>query len=114
MREAIGGGMSELLVAVVRDVHVDPVLEALTQAGHRATGLRSFGGFFRQDSSTLILAVEDEERQDVIDIFERICVGEEVEVPLFLQDRIQDWREATVQHAGATIFILPLAGIVRT
>ena len=106
--------MSELLVAVVRDIHVDPVLEALTDAGHRATGVRSFGGFFRQDSSTLFVAVEDDERQDVIDIFERICTGEEVEVPLFLQDRIQDWRAATVQYAGATIFIVPLAGIVRT
>lgn len=106
--------MSELLIAVVRDVHVDPVLEALTDAGHRATGLRSFGGFFRHDSSTLLIAVEEAQRQDVIDIFERICVGEEVEVPLFLQERIQDWRAVTVQHAGATIFIVPLSGVVRT
>ncbi len=106
--------MSELLVAVVRDVHVDPVLEALTDAGHRATGFRSFGGFFRQDSSTLLVAVEDDERQDVVDIFERVCSGEEVEEPLFLQERIQDWRAKTVQYAGATIFVVPLTGIVRT
>jgi len=106
--------MSQLLIAVVREHHVDAAIEALVAAGHRVTGLRSFGGFLREDSRTLVLAVEDERVQGVLDIFQRTCEGEEVEVPLVLMERLRDWREATVQHAGATIFIVPLNGIVRT
>jgi uncharacterized protein YaaQ len=106
--------VTKLLVAVVREPYVDPVLEALIAEGHRVTGLRSFGGFLREDNRTLVLAVEDSQRQEVIDIFARVCVSGEVEVPLFVSERLSDWREATVRHAGATIFVLPLEEIIRT
>jgi uncharacterized protein YaaQ len=106
--------MSQLLIAVLRTNHVDAAIEALVEGGFRVTGFQSFGGFLREDSRTLLLAVDDERVQDALDIFQRTCEGEEVEVPLVLMERLKDWREATVQHAGATIFIVPLNGIVRT
>lgn len=106
--------MSELLVAVVRKGHVDGVIEALVAEGHRVTGLSSFGGFLREESRTLFLAVKEEDRQAIIDIFARECAGADVEVPLFVSERLSDWRAATVHHAGATIFVLPLSAIVRT
>jgi uncharacterized protein YaaQ len=106
--------MSQLLIAVVRANHVDAAIDALVEAGYRVTGLQSFGGFLREDSRTLMLAVEDDRVQQALDVFQRTCEGEEVEIPLVLMERLRDWREATVQHAGATIFIVPLSGIVRT
>lgn len=106
--------MSELLIAVVRKGQVDGVIEALVAEGHRVTGLHSFGGFLREDSRTLLLAVDEADRQAVVDIFERECAGAEVEVPLFVSERLSDWRAQTVHHAGATIFVLPLAAVVRT
>jgi uncharacterized protein YaaQ len=106
--------MSELLIAVVRESQADAVLQALTDEGHRVTVLKSFGGFLRQDSSTMLLAIEEGQRDEVVEIFERHASGEEVAVPLFLQERLDDWRAKTVTHAGATIFIVSLAGVVRT
>lgn len=106
--------MSLLLVAVVRDDHVDGALDALHEANHRATVLHSMGGFLRQDNSTLLVAIEDHQEAEVVEIFERTCQGEEVEVPLVLLERLKDWRASVVQHAGATIFVVPLKGIVRT
>ena len=106
--------MSELLVAVVRNDHVDSALEALHQAGQRATVVPSMGGFLRETNSTLLVAIEDDQEAAVLDIFARTCLGEEVEVPLVLLERLKDWRETVVQHAGATIFIIPLKGITRT
>ena len=106
--------MSELLIAVVRETNVDAVVDALVADGHRVTGLQSFGGFLREDSRTLLVAVEPDERPAVLEIFARLCRGTEVEVPLFTRERLKDWRAATVHHAGATIFIVPLAGTVRT
>ena len=106
--------MSELLIAVVRETHVDAVLEALVAGGHRVTGMPSFGGFLREDSRTLFVAIEQDQREAVVEIFARLCAGAEVEVPLFLRERLADWRLTTVHHAGATIFIVPLAGVIRT
>jgi uncharacterized protein YaaQ len=106
--------MSELLIAVVRETHVDAVLHALVADGHRVTGLPSFGGFLREDSRTLFVAIEQDQRQTVLEIFGRLCAGTEVEVPLYLRERLTDWRSTTVHHAGATIFIVPLAAVVRT
>ena len=106
--------MSELLIAVVREGNVSEVLDALVQAGHRATAFQTLGGFLREENRTVMLAVEEEQRQQVIEIFARICHGEEVEVPLVVIGRLADWRASTVHHGGATIFIVPLADIVRT
>ncbi len=106
--------MSLLLVAVVRDDHVDAALDALHEADYRATVVHSMGGFLRQENSTLLVAIEDDQEAEVITIFERTCMSEEVEVPLVLLERLKDWRASVVQHAGATIFILPLKGIVKT
>jgi uncharacterized protein YaaQ len=105
--------MSKLLIAVVREPNVDPLLDRLIAAGQRVTVVTSFGGFLRADSKTLVLAVEDDELDRVIDVFSQTR-GEEVEVPLVVTERLVDWRAATVHHAGATIFILPLERIVRT
>ncbi len=60
------------------------------------------------------IAIEDHQEAEVVEIFERTCQGEEVEVPLVLLERLKDWRASVVQHAGATIFVVPLKGIVRT
>lgn len=106
--------MSLLLVAVVRDDHVDGALNALHESNYRATVFHSMGGFLRQDNSTLLVAIEERQEAEVIAIFERTCQGEEVEVPLVLLDRLKDWQASVVQHAGATIFIVPLKGIHRT
>lgn len=106
--------MSLLLVAVVRDNHVDGAVDALHEAGHRATIVPSIGGFLREQNSTLLVAIEDEQEAAVLDVFARSCPGEEVEVPLVLLGRLKDWRASVVQHAGATIFIVPLKGITRT
>jgi len=106
--------MSLLMIAVVREPFVEPVLDALLKDGHRVTGLRSFGGFLKEDSRTLLLAVEDAKRQAVIDIFTRVGIAEDVEVPLFVSERLSDWRASTVHHAGATIFVVPLSEIIRT
>jgi uncharacterized protein YaaQ len=105
--------MSKLLVAVVREVNVDPLLAALIADGRRVTVVPSYGGFLREDSRCLLLAVADDQVANVLEIFGRMS-GEDVEVPLFVRERLVDWRATTVHYAGATIFILPLDGIVQT
>jgi uncharacterized protein YaaQ len=105
--------MSKLLIAFVHHDDAEPAAEALRAARHRFTVLPSVGGFLGTDNATFVFGVEDEAEREVIEIFERVCHGREVDVPLVLLERLADWHATTVAHAGATILVADLARIVR-
>ncbi len=104
----------KLLIAFVHASDVGPVSEALRTSGHRFTRLPSVGGFIGEESATFVLAVEDDHVDDVVRAFERSAEAREVEVPLDLRGRLEDWRAATVRHGGATVLIGGLERVVRT
>jgi uncharacterized protein YaaQ len=105
--------LGKLLIAFVHHDDAEPVSEALRAAGHRFTLLPSVGGFLGTENATFVFGVEDDAEQEVIDVFERVCHGRDVAVPLVLLDRLADWKARTVAHAGATILVADLARIVR-
>jgi uncharacterized protein YaaQ len=105
--------MGKLLIAFVHHDDADPVSEALRAEGHRFTSLPSVGGFLGAGNATFIFGVEDEAEPQILEIFERICHGREVEIPLVLTERLADWQARTVAHGGATILVADLARIVR-
>jgi uncharacterized protein YaaQ len=105
--------MSKLMIAFVHNDDAEAVSEALRSAGHRFTLLPSVGGFLGTDNATFVFGVDDDAEQPVIDVFERVCHGRNVAVPLVLLDRLADWKARTVTHGGATILVADLERIVR-
>ncbi len=103
----------KLLVAIVQLDDADRVAEALRSAGHRFTRLASTGGFLETPNVTLVLAVKDESLGDVVGLFRANCAGREVELPLVLTERLQDWRERVVSYSGATILVVDLEDLIR-
>jgi uncharacterized protein YaaQ len=104
----------KLLIAFVHASDVVPVSEDLRAGGRRFTRIPSIGGFLEEDSATFVLAVEDADVDGVLGSFERSSKAREVEVPLVLQERLEDWRARTVRHGGATILIADLERVVHT
>jgi uncharacterized protein YaaQ len=105
--------VSKLLVAFVHHDDADRVTEALRGAGQRFTHLPSVGGFLGAKNSTFLLAVEEGSVESALEVFERSTGRREVEMPLVLLERLQDWREQTVSYGGATILVLELERIVK-
>ncbi len=103
----------KLVIAIVQEADVEPVAEAIRNAGHRFTRLGSTGGFLGTPNTTLILAVQDEVLPDVIALFRAHCSARDVELPLVLSERLSDWQERVVQYAGATILIVELEDLIR-
>ncbi len=103
----------KLLVAIVQVDDADRVAEALRHAGHRFTRLASTGGFLETANATLVLAVQDTQLGDVVDLFRANCAGREVELPLVLTERLRDWQERVVTYAGATILVVDLEDLIR-
>jgi uncharacterized protein YaaQ len=77
----------KLILAVVRDIDSEPVIQALLEAGYRVTRLASTGGFLRRGNMTLMIGVEEGQEQAVIDLM-RKTVGppekEQHRVTLFI------------------------------
>jgi uncharacterized protein YaaQ len=105
--------MAKLLLAVVHQADSEPVADALRAGHYRFTRIPTVGGFLGESNATFALAVEDDAVEDVLGVFEAAAHSREVEVPLVLLDRLRDWQDATVSHAGATVLIADLERIVR-
>ena len=58
----------KLILAVVRDIDSEAVIQALVEAQYRVTRLASTGGFLRRGNMTLMIGVEEGQEKSVIDL----------------------------------------------
>jgi uncharacterized protein YaaQ len=105
--------MAKLLIAIVHQADADLVADGLRAGGHRFTHVPTIGGFLGEPNATFMLAVEDAELASVRAVFEDAAHGREIDVPLVLLERLEDWQSRTVSHGGATILVADLEAIVR-
>lgn len=104
----------KLLTVFVQDVDALAVSEDLRSHGHRFTRIPSVGGYLEEPNVTFLLAVEDDQLDDVLASFERSSQARDVELPISLRERLEDWRARTVHHGGATILISELERMHQT
>jgi len=64
----------KLILAVVRDIDTEPILDTLLPKGYRVTRLASTGGFLRRGSTTLMIGVEDGDEENVVGLL-KTAVG---------------------------------------
>ena len=101
----------KLVTAIVQKYDLQNLLQAVVEAGFRATVIDSTGGFLRTGNSTIISAVEDHQVPRLLDIIAANC-RERTEVvrPDLIGDQA-DWyppRELEVLVGGASVFVLPV------
>ncbi len=104
----------KLLIAFVQEADGAPVSEDLRAHGHRFTRIPSSGGFLDEANATFVLAVADDQVNNVLSAFERSAQAREVDLPVSLRERLEDWRASTVRHGGATILISDLERVQQT
>lgn len=61
----------KLIVAVIQDEYVNKVLRDFTKEKIRTTKLSSTGGFLKAGSTTLLIGIEEDEKQKVVDIIRK-------------------------------------------
>ncbi len=81
----------KLILAVVRDVDTESILNTLLLKGYQVTRLASTGGFLRRGSTTLMIGVDEGTVSDVIKLLKN-AVGEpdldQHRITLFVLDAI--------------------------
>ena len=95
--------MNKLIIAVVQNDDADAVVDALLDAGYRATRLASTGGFLRKGNTTLLIGAAEDQIDAVLDLLRKNAKS----VPA------EDETPGAVPQAAATVFVLDLEGYER-
>lgn len=105
----------KLLIAIVSNDDVRHLLNALMEAGHRATRLASTGGFLRKGNTTLLLGVKDNDVQQVLQILRQTCRRRTEPYPMSIGEHptVIPQETVEVEVGGATVFILPIEQFVH-
>lgn len=103
----------KLVIAVVQGKDAEPLLDALTVHGFRATQINSAGGFLRESNATLLIGVDDARVDDVRDLVQQNCHSRTRFVnPLMpIVDAGEYFSHSPVEVliGGATLFVLPVS-----
>lgn len=106
----------KLVAAIVQDYDATKLVNAIVEAGFRATVISSSGGFLRTGNATILSAVEDDHLQALLRVVEANC-RERTEImrPDVIGD-YADWyppHEVEVLVGGATVFVIPVVQFER-
>lgn len=66
--------MSKLILAIIFNTEaVDPLSQALLDAGYAVTKISSIGGFLRRQNTTFVIGVEEANLPDAMTIIRETC-----------------------------------------
>ena len=106
----------KLIVAIVHDHDIDPLLRALTGAGHRATRIASSGGYLRRGNGTVFLGVEDDQLRPCLRLIKQTCGARVKHVPAALALEGGDAGIGAIgseRLGGGVVFVMPIDRFVR-
>lgn len=92
----------KMIIAIVQDQDASSLIEDLTNNRYRITKLSSTGGFLKAGSTTLLMGVKEEEKEEVIELIRSVCTSKKHQ---------KDGEEVVV--GGANLFILDVDQFVR-
>ena len=99
----------KLVVCVVDDMDIHALLTALSENDFQATKLASSGGFLRRGNTTLVIGVQDERKEELIQIICKICKPRNQMVPVSPMMTAEESiipADVMVSMGGATVFVL--------
>lgn len=100
----------KLVMAIVNNDDAGRLVNALTEAGFRATTISTTGGFLRQGNATVLVGTEDEKIAHVLQLIKENCHTRRQFVnplpPVMEPGEMYMPTPVDVQVGGATVFIL--------
>lgn len=103
----------KLVMSIVSSEDAGRLVEALTQAGYRATTISATGGFLRQGNTTILVGTDDEKVPQVLQLIKENCHTRTQSVsplpPVMDPGEMYVPTPVDVQVGGATVFVLDIA-----
>lgn len=107
----------KLLVVVVQDEDANGLIDGLMQERFRATRLSATGGFLRETSAVILLAVPEERIEAALAVIERNCKTRLKRIrptsPLIDDNSVFEPSPIEIQVGGAHVIQLDIERVVR-
>lgn len=107
----------KLVMSIVNSDDAEQLVNALTQAGYRATTISTTGGFLRQGNATIFVGTEDENVENVLQLIEVNCCTRSEYVsplpPVMEPGEMYVPTPVDVQMGGATVFVMDVIQFER-
>ncbi len=107
----------KLVMSIVSSDDADHLVQALTQAGYRATTISTTGGFLRQGNATIFVGTEDDNVDAVLQLVKDNCCTRSEYVsplpPVMEPGEMYIPTPVDVQVGGATVFVLDVVQFKR-
>ena len=111
-------GAIKLLMCVVNKDDTDSLVDALIGGGYRATVISTTGGFLREGNATLLIAVHEEQVEDVLEVIRANCHTRTTYCnavpPMPEMGTLSVPVPLEVLVGGATVFVLNVTRLERT
>ncbi len=103
----------KLVMSIVQSDDAGRLVDALTEAGYRATTISTTGGFLRQGNATIFVGTEDDQVPHVLQLIQKNCLTRRQFVnplpPVMEPGEMYMPTPVDVQVGGATVFVLDVA-----
>jgi uncharacterized protein YaaQ len=107
----------KLIMSIVNADDSARLVDALTEAGFRATTISTTGGFLRQGNATIFVGTEDEHVPQVLDLIRENCHTRTQYInplpPVMEPGEMYIPTPVDIQVGGATVFVLDVAQFER-
>ncbi|BDR58774.1 cyclic-di-AMP receptor [Xylocopilactobacillus apicola] len=102
----------KLVIAIIQDQDANELSNAFVEANVRATKISSNGGFLKSGNTTFMVGIEDERKDEVLEIIKTACKSRSqfmtapFSSPRTIEDGFQE--PVKIQVGGATVFVIPI------
>jgi uncharacterized protein YaaQ len=102
----------KLVMSIVHSDDAENLVDALMDAGYRATTISTTGGFLRQGNATIFVGTDDEKVAHVLDLIRQNCQTRTQYInplpPVMEPGEMYVPSPVEVQVGGATVFVLEI------
>ena len=107
----------KLVIGIVNNDDAGHLLAEITKASLQATKLSTSGGFLKMGNVTVLVGVEDEQVDQVVEIFRSCCSRRTQMISAtshtFLGDGFVTAAPVEVTIGGATLFVLDVDNLIK-
>ena len=106
----------KLVIGIINSDDANDLLAEITKASFQATKLSTSGGFLKMGNVTVLVGVEDEQVDEVVEIF-RACCSRRTQMipttPAYLGEGFVSAAPVQVTIGGATLFIIDMDKMIK-
>lgn len=106
----------KLVIGIINSDDANDLLAEITKASFQATKLATSGGFLKMGNATVLVGVEDEQVDEVVEIFRSCCSRRTQMIPTappYLGEGFVSAAPVQVTIGGATLFIIDVDKMIK-